>query len=198
MQKKTKSKLQFREVLFCLLCLILSFLFIYFFQADLNRTTKRGDKERIATIYYKNNIAQRKFNDRVVWERVATDTPLYDGDTIRTAELAEAVIVFDNGTKLDLYENTMLQIYRSASGDLQIAVDGGGIQMDSTSSDSTVALKLDDGSVVNVGAGSNLSLSSDAESGISLGLQNGSASVSTGSGASATLGLGESVSIALL
>jgi hypothetical protein len=92
------------------LCLSVAGFFGYTFWKDLNSTARRTDKEKIAIITFKNRIAQRKFDDRVVWERIDKSTPLYNGDLIRTAELAEAVITFNDGSEVDIYENTISQI----------------------------------------------------------------------------------------
>ena len=80
---------------------------------DLNTSQRRFDKEKIAVITFKNRIAQRKFEDRVVWERIDKSTPLYNGDLVRTSDLAEAVITFNDNSQIDLFENTMIQVYYS-------------------------------------------------------------------------------------
>lgn len=193
MQKKTKFKSPIRDFLVVLSCLGTAVFFTYLFWNDLNRSSYRTDKDTIATISFKNKIAQRKFSDRVVWERVNQNAPLYDGDIVRTADLSSAIIHFKDGTTLDMSENTMVQIYYSENG-LQVAVGGGDIQVDSAA-DSKVALKLEDGSTVNVDAGASLAAKSDASGAKSLEVKSGSAQITTETGARAEIASGESVSV---
>ena len=109
MRKKTKFKSPVLDTFVVLLCLSVAGYFSYTFWKDLNSTAMRSDKEKIAIITFKNRIAQRKFDDRVVWERIDKSTPLYNGDLVRTADLAEAVITFNDGSEVNIYENTMIQ-----------------------------------------------------------------------------------------
>lgn len=194
MQKKTRFKSPLRDALVISFCLSCAALFLFLFWRDLNSSTTRNDKTRIATISFKNRIAQRKFSDRVVWERVNQNSPVYDGDIIRTADLAQATLHFEDGTSLDLYENTMIQIAYSKDGGLQISVDGGDVQVESAK-DSSVALVLDDGSKITVDAGASLAAKSDAMGARSVEVKSGTASVVTEAGAVAALVTGESVSV---
>ena len=155
----------------------------------------RSDKECIATLSYKYRISQRKYQDRAVWERLSQNSPLYNGDIIRTAELASAVIHFDDGTDLNLSENTMVQIFYDEENGLQITVDGGDIQVDSSSQSTAVSVRLDDGSVVNVGAGSSLAAKADASGSRNVEVKSGIASLMTEDGQTTSLLNGESVSI---
>lgn len=197
MRKRTKSRLRKRDLLVALLCPLFSAFFGYLFWKDLNSyTLHRDDKERIATIEFKQRIAQRKFDDRVVWERIGQNAPLYDNDTIRTADFSEAVIHFKDGTQLSISENTMLQVSLDKDKGLQISVAGGGIQVASAAGGGAVSVKLDDGSVVSVDAGSTLAAQSHAGTGVrSVEVRSGSASVKTEQGSAEQLSVGESVSI---
>ncbi len=195
MRKRTKYKSPLLDFTVIFFCLFTALFFAYLFWQDLNTFTIRGDKKIVGTVSFKHRVAQRKFDDRVVWERIAQGTRLYYGDTIRTADLAQAVIQLDDGTILELNENTMIQILYNESGSLQISVDGD-IQIDSSLGSGDVALKLDDGSLVSVDAGTTLSAKSDAKNGIrNIEVTGGSAVVTTESGQSATLFFGESVNI---
>lgn len=198
MQKRTKSKSRRNDVLVVFFCLLTASFFLYLFWRDLNAFTTRNDKENIGTISFKQKVAQRKFDDRVVWERVAQNTELYYGDTIRTADFAQATITFNDGTTLDLYENTMVQVYWTEDNGLQIDVDGGDIQVDTSASttESAVAVKLSDGSQVAMEAGSALAVKADTTGGASnVEVKSGTVQVTTESGATAALTFGESVNI---
>ena len=196
MRKRTKLKSRFLDSLVILSCLAAATFFIWLFWQDLNAFTVRTDKTEIGVISFKHNVAQRKFDDRVVWERVTSGTKLYYGDTIRTADLAQAIIELKDGTILDLAENTMIQVSFDERAGVKIAIDGGDIQIDSSSASSSVALELDDGSVVNVDAGSSLAAKSDPNSGVhNVEVKSGSAQVTTDTGETAVLAYGESVNV---
>ena len=196
MRKKIKFKSLFRDFLVVLSCLSVAGFFTYLFWQDLNAFTVRNDKLEIGTISFKHNVAQRKFDDRVVWERITTGAKLYYGDTIRTSDLAQAILTLTDGTVIDLGENTMIQVGSNAGGGIQISITGGDIQIDSTVASSSVELKLDDGSVVSVDAGSSLAAKSDTESGIhNVEVKSGSAQITTESGEKADIAYGESVNV---
>lgn len=194
MQKKTKSNLRLRDLLVVLCSLSVALFFAMLFWKDLNRTMSRSDRSSIATISFKNRIAQRKFDNRVVWERIGQNSPVYSGDIIRTADLSEATIYFDDGTTLELYENSMIQISFNKDGGLQIAVDGGDIQLESGAS-SSIALTLDDGSAVTVDAGASVAAKAATTGARSLEVKGGTAHIATESGHTASLAMGESVSV---
>ena len=52
------------------------------------------DEAPIATITFKKKTAQRKFMDRVEWDILRQNSPVYNGDTIHTAEQSEATVWF--------------------------------------------------------------------------------------------------------
>lgn len=196
MRKRTKFKSLLRDFLVILFCLSVAAFFAWLFWQDLNAFTVRGDKTEVGTISFRHNVAQRKFDDRVVWERITSGTKLYYGDTIRTADLAQAVLTLNDGTVIDLGENTMIQVGANAGGGVQISINGGDIQIDSTTALSSVQLKLDDGSVVNVDAGTSLAAKSDSESGVhNVEVMAGSAQITTESGQIAQIADGESVNV---
>ncbi len=196
MRKRIRFKSLLLDFFVVLLCLSVAVFFAWLFWQDLNTFTVRSDKDEIGTISFKQNVAQRKFDDRVVWERISTGTKLYYGDTIRTADLAQAVLTLKDGTVIDLGENTMIVVGSNASGGLQISIDGGEIQIDSAAASSALEVKLDDGSVVNVEAGSSLAATSDIENGVSnVEVKSGSAQITTNKGQTASLGYGESVNV---
>ncbi|MBQ4378985.1 MAG: FecR domain-containing protein [Treponema sp.] len=196
MRKRTRFKSLLLDFFVILFCLSAAAFFAWLFWKDLNSFTVRSDKAEIGTISFKHNVAQRKFDDRVVWEYVASGTKLYYGDTIRTADLAQAVLTLSDGTVIDLGENTMIQVGSNASGGIQISIDGGDIQIDSTTAKSALDVKLGDGSVVNVDAGSSLAAKTDASTGLNnVEVKSGSAQITTENGQTASLAYGESVNV---
>ncbi len=196
MRKKTKFKSPVLDVFMVVLCLSIAGHFGYSFWKDLNSSSRRTDKEKIATITFKNRIAQRKYEDRVVWERIDKSTPLYNGDLIRTAELAEAVITFNDGSEVDIYENTMIQVYYSENEGIQIDVGNGNLQLASAEK-SKVSLILDDGSKISAGGGTSLAAKAGGKSNgaRTVEVKNGSAQITANTGKEETLEAGEAVSV---
>ncbi|MCU0822172.1 MAG: FecR family protein [Spirochaetes bacterium] len=82
--------------------------FSYLFYADITKKMDIGNAEVVGTISYKKKVAQRKYSSQVVWEDVNQNTPVYNNDSIRTADLSEAVITLNDGTKINIDENSMI------------------------------------------------------------------------------------------
>jgi hypothetical protein len=75
---------------------------------DFNLGGGSGSGEIVGKISFKHKTAQRKFDNQVIWDELETETTLYNKDTIRTAELSEAVITLKDGTKIQLDESSMI------------------------------------------------------------------------------------------
>ncbi len=197
MQQKKRRKLRASDFFITLFCLCICGASLWFFWKDLNSSSTRTDIDKIATIHFKKNISQRKFNDRVVWERLQQDSELYNNDTIRTSDDAEAVIHFNDGTKIDLGENTMIQIVVENDGTVNLAVGGGDIEVDTTATKGTgVKLAMNDGSTVALDKGSRVTATSgETGAASSVSVRDGNAVVSTAKGESHSLETGEAVSI---
>lgn len=200
MQQKKRRKLRVSDFLLVVVCLSVCAVSLWFFWKDLNTSSTRTDVDSIATIHFKRKVSQRKFDDRVVWERLQQDSALYDKDTIRTSDGAEAVILFEDGTKVDLTENTMIQIALEKDGSVNLSVGGGNVEVDTTASTSeSVKLSMGDGSSVSLEKGSRVSAasSSDSASGAatSFTVKDGNAVVSNAAGQTQKLSNGEAISV---
>lgn len=195
MRKKIKSRLLDAFIVFmgvAVCCTSLTFFF-----REINRHTIRRDKEAIATIVYKYKIAHRKFNDRVVWERLWQNAPLYNADKIRTAEQSYATICFKDGTKIDILASTMIQVFYNENG-YYLSVGNGSVSVDSTSvtENKAIHLKLEDGSDVACEPGSRISAVTNSGSGVnSVTVQAGIARVETVSGEKESISKGQAVTI---
>ena len=117
MQKKIKSKQNdslFKYfVITIFICLIGAFISSALFYKGFFRALTKLNEEPIATITFKYKTAQRKFLERVVWDRLRQNSPVYNGDTIHTENLAEATVYFIDGNVMNLSENTMAQVFLS-------------------------------------------------------------------------------------
>ncbi len=200
MRKRIRFKSLLTDIFFTALCLWTAYYFLRLFWSDLNAYTKRSDKKPVATVSFKRNVAQRKFDDRVVWERIDQNAEVYDGDTISTAEEAEATLYFSDGTQLDLFPNTMVRLALGQDGGVNLSVSGGDIQVDTEQSDGTAqhSIALGDGSKVDLQKGSVVSMATDGKKNgaSSIEVKNGNVQVKSASGEEKTLAKGTSVAVA--
>ncbi|WP_010260512.1 FecR domain-containing protein, partial [Treponema primitia] len=134
-------------VLFCL----------WFFRQDLNQSLTRLEAP-MGTITFKYKAAQRRLSDRVLWDRLAKESPVYNGDLIRTADLSEATVTFHSGGIINLQENSIIQLFEEnaipridfTQGSVSVNVrNGEGIILSSGDS----RLEVLSGGVVSAGAG---------------------------------------------
>lgn len=78
--------------------------------ADFQRRLDAGTREQVGTITFKQKTVQRKYSDRTVWESMESSFPLYNKDSIRTGDLSDAEITLNDGTKLEVDENTLIML----------------------------------------------------------------------------------------
>lgn len=193
MRKRTRYKSPLPDILALLICLAGIFWFGRLFWLDLNSTSARSDQEEIGVITFKRNVAQRRFGDRVVWERVPQSAPVYNADILRTTPDASATITFKDGTSLELNENTMLQLYYTEDGGLMLDVDGGGVQV--AAGKGRVSLSLSDGSSVDMAQGASVSASSQKGGSQSIEVLGGAAAATSANGKTERLSEGQSAVI---
>lgn len=119
MQKKAKSRLT--DFLFVSICLIGAVASIWKFTQILNESLTKNE-EPIANITFKYKVAQRQFVDDLLWDRLQQMSPVYNGDTIRTAPASEATIYFTDGNIIELTTNSMIQIFlkENATGNAEL------------------------------------------------------------------------------
>jgi hypothetical protein len=105
------------DALVVLLCLCAAAFFAHRFWTDLNQQLVKVGEDPIGTITFKKKAAQRRFVERVLWGRLQRDSPVYNGDLIRTAEISEATVTFVNGGQMiNLEENSLIQIFADENG----------------------------------------------------------------------------------
>ena len=83
---------------------------LFFFYKAINRSLQNTGSESVATITFKYRTAQRRFENRLVWEWLQNNAEIYNGDHIRTGGLSEAVLHFDDETVITLDEKTLIQV----------------------------------------------------------------------------------------
>ncbi len=86
-----------------------------------------GSGEPIGTVFFKNRVAQRKVQGRADWQDLAQQSKVYNRDTIRTEELSEASVELNDGTKIEMDQNSMIVLAISEKA-AQIRFAGGSVR----------------------------------------------------------------------
>ena len=126
-RKKSKGKFRLVDFLVILLCLLGATYSVNLFWNDLFQTLNGQNKTPIGTVTVKRNIVQRRMSDRVIWDRLIRETPVYSNDIIRVGDNSEIDLhVVGNGVTIN--ENTLLRLrHDNDTGELQIDLSSGSI-----------------------------------------------------------------------
>jgi len=90
----------------------------------------------------KKNTVQRRLGDRVIWDRLNNESPVYVGDLIHVAEVSAATL-YIKGNSIELDENTLIRIVLSPDGEgLQIIMTSGTMAVFSEKGAQKVSLNL--------------------------------------------------------
>ena len=202
MQKKTKSKSENKEkdrdrntsiflilfILAVLFCLFGATVNAFMFCKSFFRSLTKVNEAPIATITFKYKTAERKFADRVIWDRLRQNSPLYNGDTIHTESLSEATIHFNDGNTIDLAENSMAQVFITEDGIATASIGEGSATVDSSAAEHGMSFTVN-GMLVSIDPGASV-----ATGGNQIQVLSGNASVLSG-GESISVTEGEGVSL---
>ena len=77
---------------------------------EVNRVVAPVDAEELGSIVFRRRSATRRPAGSLRWERLQDDAAVYRGDVIRTANLSEAGVNLADGTRIDMYENSMIAL----------------------------------------------------------------------------------------
>ena len=182
--KNFSIKQYYIDILIVFLCALGLFLCLFFFYRDLNTALTRRGAEAVGNITFRYNMAQRRFIDRLVWDRLRNDSPIYNGDIIRTADMSEATITFIHSDDiLELFSNTLVQIFVDDTGSM-LDLSQGEISVNSSSGGMVIS---SGGNLLNVEADSVLRASLFESGELDIAVSEGTAfvngnSVNAGSG----------------
>jgi hypothetical protein len=112
---RNAGRFRFVDFLVIVLCLSGAAYTINLFRLDLFSSLDSRNEQPVGIIVIKNNTVQRRLAERILWDRLAVESPVYMGDLIRTAELSSATLYIE-GSSIDLDENTLIRIQRSRDG----------------------------------------------------------------------------------
>jgi len=137
------GKLRLIDVLVLVIFISTAFVGIYLFREDFMKTMDARDMEPAGVIVVRNNIVQRRHADRLLWDRIFVDSPVYPGDLIRAAELSSTNIDIDNN-EIFLNENTLIRIQQSmgGSGNFLVELREGNLSVTSGLESSGITLDL--------------------------------------------------------
>jgi len=105
-----------RDAIFVAINLAVFCCFGWMLYADFGQRIEKTDGVRLGTITFKKRVAERKYSDQVIWETITENSVLYDNDSLRTADGSEAVVLLDDGTRIELGEETLIMLARSGRG----------------------------------------------------------------------------------
>jgi len=171
--RKSFSYFRFSDFIVVVFFLSIAAFSVYLFRLDLLHTINLLNVEPVGTVIVKKNTVQRRHSDRVLWDRLAYESPVYIGNLIRVAELSAATL-FVEGNSIDLDENTLIRITRSEDGQgIKIILSGGNI---SVAAGNTNGIDIEiNGRQVQAGPGTVLSASSGADGRMSVQVNEGQA-----------------------
>lgn len=140
---------------------------------DLNRSADAGNRKPIGKIIFKERVAQRRLSREAVWDNLRTEMLVYNGDTIRTENMAQAEIVLNDDSRIALEENTLI-VLNFAGDEARLDFSYGGIRTESSGKSD---LKVKSGDTEVSLAGANARLSSDSPNALQVEVRKGNASV---------------------
>ena len=183
-RKYTKSNPSFTNVGADISVVVLSLLVIlassFLFVKNLNRTFSRNDKTPVATVQYKYKSVQRKFLDRAVWDRPQQNSPVYNGDIIRTSPEAEATLYFVDRNVVELGSSTMIQVFVN-NEESRIDLTSGLVSVET--SDSSNMLISSENTTAKISKGSSFRADKSGEGNLQLVVEKGEAAVTGQDGA---------------
>ncbi len=100
-----------------------------------NRFGSRGEAKPVGEVEYKYHQVQRKYSDRMIWEDVESRSPIYAYDWVMTKDKSDARITLNNGMKVDMDPESMVEIDETRDG-VGLTLRDGTIRADSRGSKS--------------------------------------------------------------
>jgi len=149
MKKNTRYNPDRESILVDILVIIFSLCAVgytsFLFYRNLNKTFERKNKPAVALVSFKYKSVQRRFIDRAVWDRPVQYSPVYNGDTLRTAPDAEATVYFPDNSVITIDSNTMIQIFKPLSEEASVQIAEGKVSIQT--SDTKMTVKSGDAAV---------------------------------------------------
>jgi hypothetical protein len=127
--KKSGGKFRFVDFIVVLFCLSGAAYSVNLFRLDLFQTLTAQNETSIGSVTIKKNTVQRRMANRVLWDRLIKESPVYSNDTIRVAEFSEAELHV-GGNDITLNENTLVRLrLNKETGEFQIELTSGNMDL---------------------------------------------------------------------
>jgi hypothetical protein len=141
-KKSDDRKFRFADLLVILFCLSGAVYSINLFRLDLFQTLSAQNETPIGTVTIKINTVQRRMANRVIWDRLIKESPVYTNDTIRVGEISEADLHV-GGNDITLNENTLVRLrLNRETGEFQIELTSGNINLVTAAESEKVVLSV--------------------------------------------------------
>jgi hypothetical protein len=121
------------DISFTLVCLAGAALGLWLFWTDLNRVLVKKAEEPVGLVTYKRHSVQRRFEDRLFWAQLPRESPVYNGDLVRTSGFSDAAIRFVSEDSISLAENTLIHILYDKESGTRIELISGEVSLSSLS-----------------------------------------------------------------
>jgi hypothetical protein len=185
-QANTDKKLRLIDILMIILCLFGAVGSLTMFWTGLFSSDNSGNEKPAGNLTMKNNVVQRRPEDRVLWGRLSLNSPVYFGDLILVAESSSAMISIDDNY-INLDENTLIRLQRRTDnkGLIQIDLEEGHIEIhpdkqNTTGRQSAIPVINAGGSKVIAQAGTTLGVDARKDGGVEVQVIQGSAVMTSG------------------
>lgn len=175
-RKKLSMKFSRSDAAVTVAVVIFSALLFFQFWKDLNAMAARDGEMSLGSIVFRRGSATRRSPSGMNWERLRNLSPVYRGDTIRTSDFSEAALFFEDGTDLDLFENSMIKL-NFAGSEKELEFLGGRISLSGGEGRAVAA----GAGTVAFSEGSRVSLSRTGDE-ISVGVSGGTATLTDAAG----------------
>ncbi|HRP68979.1 MAG TPA: FecR domain-containing protein [Turneriella sp.] len=161
---------------------------LYFLQCHCrNQGQGRSDAQPVGVVEYKYHQVQRKFSDSMQWQDVDAKSPVYAYDWVMTKSKSDARITLNNGMKVDMDPDAMIEIDENQAG-VGMTLHGGSVRAD-TRGAKNAKLKTADGTEIELND-ARAQIASDGKS-LAIDVKEGSASVKKEGGDAQRVNAGE-------
>jgi hypothetical protein len=144
--KYFKRKSRLLDLFVIIICLLGFSVSLYLFQNDLFMSLRSLTAKPVGVVTSRNNTVQRRIADRMIWDRLFVESPVYNGDLIRIAKLSGAVLDISSN-RIELGENTLIRIQVAEDGTPQIEFLSGEINISSDDDAGSIFLTIGDRTV---------------------------------------------------
>lgn len=159
--------------------IITTFSLLFYF--DITRQVQASGEDVVGKVTFRKEIAQRKFSNQVIWDNIEQNSPVYNYDSLRTAENSEATIHLKDGTEISVNENSMI-LLEMTSKELDIKFSHGSIsaKRDNVDEDDVKDVKISSDTAVISIAKSDINLSQEMGKELNLTVNKGDATIKSG------------------